>query len=226
MYQPPTNDPQSQRPTEPSQFPYQQPPPQYPQQPYYPPGPPPKKRRTGLWIALGIIAVLLFACIGVSAIVLHGASTAVNSVATSIATFTPAAGSTPVPAPASNTIGKPVVVNADWTVTLQKVSTSTGSDVDKPKAGNILLVVNVTMHNTSGSTQNASTAIQWSLKDSTGQTYTQDIFFGNGPDGTVAAGGLIRGSIAYEVPKSVHSFILQFVAGIGSNDLAEWNVNN
>ncbi len=73
---------------------------QYPQTPYPPPPyqQPPKKRRTGLWIALGIIAVLLFACIGVSSVVLRGASTAVNSVATSIATFTPASGSTPTTA--------------------------------------------------------------------------------------------------------------------------------
>ena len=186
---------------------------------------PPRKRRTGLWIALGIIAVLLFACIGVSAIVLHGASTAVNSVATSIATFTPATGTTPVSTSSPNSIGKPVVVNADWTVTLNKVSTSTGTEFDMPKTGNVFLVVNVTLHNTSGSTQNASSLVQWSLKDTTGQTYNEDIGFGGEPGGTVAKGGLIRGNIAYEVPKSVHSFILQFVAGIGSNDLAEWNVN-
>ncbi len=110
MYQPPTNDPQSQRPTEPSQFPFQQPPlqpspyppPQYPQQPYYPPGTPPpqpKKRRTGLWIALGIIALLLFACIGFGTLALRGASTAVNSVATSVSsTLTPSSGSTPTTA--------------------------------------------------------------------------------------------------------------------------------
>jgi len=202
-----------------------QPYPPYPgQQPYYPPGPPPKKRRTGLWIALGIIAILVLGCIGVSAIALRGASSAVNSVATSVATFTPATGNTPVTNTSPNSIGKPVVVNADWTVTLNKVSTSTGTEFDTPKAGNIFLVVNVTLQSTSGSTQNASSLGQWSLKDSTGQTYNQDITFGGAPDGTVAAGGKIRGSIAYEVPKSQHSFILQFVPDIGSTDLAEWNV--
>ena len=197
----------------------------YPGQPFYPPGPPPKKRRTGLWIALGVIAVLVFACIGVSAIALRGASSAVNSVATTVATFTPASGSTPATSPSgSNTIGKPVQVNADWMVTLNKVSTSTGTEFDMPKAGDIYLVVNVTLANTSGSTQNASSIGQWSLKDASGQTYTQDIAYGNGPDGTVTANGKIRGNVAYEVPKSQHSYTLQFVPDIGSTDLAEWQV--
>src|SRR6266704_1753391 len=140
---------------------------------------------------------------------------------------TPATGNTPAPttAPAGNAIGKPVVVNADWTVTLNSVKKSTGSEFDQPKAGNIFLVVNVTLHNTSGSTQSASTLAQWSIRDASGQTYTQDITYGSGPDGTVAANGKIRGNIAYEVPKSVHSFTLQFVADIGSTDLAEWTVH-
>ncbi len=41
------------------------------QQPYYPPpmtGPPKRKRRRWLWIVLGIIAFLLFACIGLASL--------------------------------------------------------------------------------------------------------------------------------------------------------------
>ncbi len=227
MYQPPQN------PDEPGYPPPQQPsyPPQGypPQQPYYPPlyGPPPqKKSRTWLWIVLGVLVVLILGCIGVSTLVLRSAGTAINTVATSVAsTVTTSSSSSNSSNATKGSIGTPVVVDSDWTVTLNSVKTNTGSQFDQPKAGNIFLVVNVTLHNTSSTTQPASTAIQWSLKDSTGQTYNQDITFGGGPDGTIAAGGLLRGNIAYEVPKSVHSFILQFVAGIGSKDLAEWNVS-
>src|SRR6266705_3931240 len=202
-----------------------QPYPPYPGQPLYPPGPPPKKRRTWLWIVLGVFALAILGCVGI----LAESSGATNTPpqATQASGNTPATGNTPAPttAPAGNSIGKPVVVNADWTVMLNSVKKSTGSEFDTPKAGNIYLVVNVTMRNTSGATQNASSIGQWSLKDSSGQTYTQDITYGSGPDGTVAANGKIRGNIAYEVPKSVHSFTLQFVAGIGSTDLAEWTVH-
>jgi hypothetical protein len=36
--------------------------------------------------------------------------------------------------------------------------------------------------------------------------------------------GSYEGTLRYEVPKSVHSFTLQFVPGISSTDLAEWNI--
>ncbi len=214
---------------DPSQQPYQpyQQPPQYPQQqPYYPPmitPPPQKKSRTWLWIVLGVVALVILGCIGFTTLAARTATNTINTVATNVST-TATTASNPSSAP-KGSIGKAVVVDSDWTVTLNKVSTSTGSEFDKPKAGNIFLVVNVTLKNTSSTTQNASTVVQWSLKDSTGQTYDQDIAFGKGPDGTIATGGLLRGNIAYEVPKSVHSYILQFVAGIGSSDLVEWDVS-
>jgi len=132
---------------------------------------------------------------------------------------------TDTPTPAPNSIGQPVVVNADWTVTLNKVFKSTGDSFNTPKAGYIYLVVNVTLLNTSGQNQTASTLAQWSLKDESGQTYEQDIFFSGSPDGSVRDGGKIRGNITYEVPKSIHRFILQFVPDIGATDLAEWNVS-
>ena len=203
-----------------------QPYPPYPGQPLYPPGPPPKKRRIWLWIVLGVFALAVLGCVGILA-ASQGATSTPPTATQAPAGNTPATGNTPAPttAPVGNAIGKPVMVNADWTVTLNSVKKSTGSEFDKPKAGSIFLVVNVTMQNTSGATQNASSIGQWSLKDASGQTDTQDITYGNGPDGTVAASGKIRGNIAYEVPKSVHSFTLQFVADIGSTDLAEWTVH-
>src|SRR6266700_7298211 len=117
MEQPPYSNQNDPTYTPPGQ-PYPQTPPQV--YPSYPPPlyqPPPKKRRTGLWIALGIIAVLLFACIGVSVIAFRGASSAVNSVSTTVATFTPATGSTPTTQAQTGT----------WTTT----HTFTGSGIKK-----------------------------------------------------------------------------------------------
>jgi hypothetical protein len=118
-----------------------------------------------------------------------------------------------------------VVVDSDWTVTLNSANLGQPGQFDQLKAGDTLLIVNVSLRNTSSAVANASSLVQWSLHDSTGQTYNQDIVSGkSGPDGTIVPGGVIRGDIAYEVPANVHSFTLQFVAGIGSSDLAEWNV--
>src|SRR6266571_3026223 len=81
---------------QPPQPPYYQSPgqqygPQYPQQPMYPPpGQPPKKRRrTWLWIVLGVLAVLLLGCIGVVALVTSAAKTGTSTIATTIATTVP-----------------------------------------------------------------------------------------------------------------------------------------
>lgn len=81
------------------------------------------------------------------------------------------------------------------------------------------------MHITSSQNQPVSSLVQWTLKDSTGQQFNEDIFFSGGPDGTVARGAKIRGSIAYETPKNVYNFVFQFVPDIGSTDLAEWNIS-
>lgn len=130
----------------------------------------------------------------------------------------------PTQAAQTNTIGKPVQVGDTWVVTLNNVNTSTGGEVDVPSSGNTFLVVNVTLKNNSLRNQEASSLVMFSLKDSDGQTYHQAITFSGSPDGTVAAGGVIRGNIYYEVPTSNHDYILQFTLSIGSTGLAEWNV--
>ena len=63
-YGPPQQPPYGQPPYGPPQQPYGQPQYGVPPVPDYIPQQPPKKRRTGLWIFLGILAVLVLACIG------------------------------------------------------------------------------------------------------------------------------------------------------------------
>lgn len=191
--------------------------------------PPNKKSRKGLLIVLGVIlAVALVACVGISALIMAGgkaAQQAVNQASTQVAQLPTTQPTTQSSTQAQTKVGVPFVVNDTWTVTVNKVSTNQGDNlINIPKAGNIYLVVNVTLKNTSSQNQGASSLVMFSLKDSTGQTYNQNIVFGHSPDGQAAAGGLVRGDIAYEVPKSIHSFTLQFVSSLASSDLTEWNL--
>src|SRR6266567_4869646 len=64
-YGPPQQPPYGQPPYGQPQQPYGQPPYGVPPVPGYVPQQPPKKRRTGLWIFLGILVVLVLACVGV-----------------------------------------------------------------------------------------------------------------------------------------------------------------
>lgn len=175
-----------------------------------------------------ILAVALVACVGISALVAAGgkvAQQAVNQASTQVAQLPTTQPTTQSSTQAQTKVGVPFVVNDTWTVTVNKVSTNQGDNlINIPKAGNIYLVVNVTLKNTSSQNQGASSIGMFSLKDSTGQTYDQNIVFGHSPDGQVAAGSLVRGDLAYEVPKSIHSFTLQFVSSLTSSDLTEWEL--
>lgn len=219
---------------QPSQYPpqqgqWQQPYGQPPPAPGWQPPQPPKKSRKGLWIVLGIVAALVvFGCIGISAVVSQASknvNTAVNNAQATVDTsLTQLPTSPPTQTSQTNTIGKAVQVGDTWVVTLNKVSTSKGDELNVPKSGHTFLVVNVTLKNNSSSNQSASSLGMFSLKDSSGQTYNQSITFSGSPDGTVAAGGVVRGNIYYEVPASTHNYTLQFTPSLTSTDLAEWNV--
>lgn len=243
MYQPPTNDPQSQQPAESSQGPFQQPPPQpspypppqYPQQPYYPPGTPPpmaqppRKRRTGLWIALGIIAVLLFACIGIGTLVLRGASTAVNSVATSIATFTPATGSTPVPASNVSKVGGTITLN-DVATTLISVKKLAADQFTQPKPGNIFIVVHVKIVNNSTGEVDYN-SFDFHVRSGAGNITDEEVapstYTANNQlnSGKLSAGGKVEGDIVFQVKKGDHASELtwqpSFLGNAGDN---AWNL--
>lgn len=198
----------------------------------------PKKRRTGLWIALGVIGGLvvisLIACGIISVLgarvatsVNNALSTPVTSVQTTTSnqSTTPASQTTPVSSSGTNSIGNPVVVDSTWTVTVNSAKTSSGDSVFAPKSGNTYLVVDVTVKNTSTSNQTVSSLLLFSLKDSTGQQYDETITdIGKSPDGTLAPGETLRGQIVYEVPISQRSFTLSFQADFGGTDLTEWAI--
>jgi hypothetical protein len=66
----------------------------------------------------------------------------------------------------------------------------------------------------------------FTLKDSTGQKYDESLSAGvTTPDGTLTAGDVLRGQIAYEVPTSMHSFTLDFQADFTSSGATIWDLS-
>lgn len=191
---------------QPSQYPpnYQPPPyTQYPQQPlqYYPPPQPPKKSRKGLWITLGIIAaVLVFGCIGISAIITNSAKGVVtNTIAT---TDTSSTNSTTTSSSTIAKVGQTITLDG-VEATLTSVKTHAGTEFDKPKTGNEYVIVHVKMHNTS-STEQEYNEFDFHVKSGTGNiTSSTFVTFANSSDalnsGTLAAGGTAEGDLVFQV---------------------------
>ena len=203
-----------------------------PQQPYYPQQPPmyqqpPKRRAKWPWFVGGGCLVLVLVICGVLAVLGKFAATATQgSISNVAATVQSAAQSnaTPSSISAHHKIGETVSVDNIWQVTVTKVSTSQGTALSTPQAGNTLLQVEVTMKNISGQQQTASSLIQYSLRDASGQKYTEDLLTGKvGPEGAVAAGDPLKGTITYEVPKSMKSFMLDFTANFTGQQVS-WDL--
>jgi hypothetical protein len=176
-----------------------------------------------------VAAVVVFGCVGVVALVSaggHAVQNATNQAATEIATAATGQPTSAQQTSQQNAAGKPVVANDTWTVTLNSAATSTGNDFITPKSGNIFLEVNVTIKNTSSSSQTASSLLMFSLIDGTGQKYDESLGLKTTPDGAVAAGGLLRGTVTFEVPKSVHTFTLQFQPDITSSNIVQWTIKD
>jgi flagellar basal body-associated protein FliL len=222
----PPNEGQQRPPQPPYYSPGQQygPPPQYPQQPWQQP-PPPKKRRTWLWIVLGVLAIVVLGCIGVVALATSASKTTTNTIATTIATSIPTSASTPAPSGQHFKVGQTVKVGDTWQVTVNSAKTSQGDEFTTPTAGNTFVIVDVSLKNLSSTEQNISSALNFSLQDSTGQKYTEIILSGKTPpDGKVEAGSLLRGQLSYEVPTNQKALTFNFEANIISGGQTVWDL--
>jgi hypothetical protein len=111
---------------------------------------------------------------------------------------------------ASGSIGQATTIG-HWQVTVNRATTSRGDHVFAPHAGEIFLIVDVTVQNDSSDPQLISSGLMFILKDSTGQAYNETITdIGRPLDGTVQVGDKLRGQIVYEVPAGEHVFTFQF----------------
>ena len=139
-------------------------------------------------------------------------------------------GTTPTSvAPTGNgKVGQAVQAGPNYLVTVNSVKTSTGDDISQPKTGNIYIVIDVTVKNTSTSPQDVSSFINFELQDSTGQKYnTAFTDIGTPPDQTgLQPGKLIRGQLVYEVPASIHQFTFSYVDFLGNGTLATWDLTD
>jgi len=116
----------------------------------------------------------------------------------------------------------------DFTVTVNSIKSSQGGQFDTLKAGDVFVVVDVTIKNNASKPQSDfSSDLQFTFTDSTGQKYNQTIIDGaTPPDGTIPAAGQLRGQMSYEVPKTQRKFTLVFQPDpFGSDDQAVWDLS-
>jgi hypothetical protein len=114
----------------------------------------------------------------------------------------------------------------NYIVTANSFVTNPGDDFSQPKSGNEFVVVDVTIKNTSTSPEDISSLLNFTFQDSTGQKYDETIISSlTAPDGTIPAGGLLRGQLPYEVPATQKSFTLIFQPDAFGTDQAVWNLS-
>jgi hypothetical protein len=107
------------------------------------------------------------------------------------------------------------------TLTVNGVSTSNGDSLFTPDAGNIYLVVDITMEN-STNTNPSHGNWDFSLKCSDGREYQSEIFGVPRPDitsGTLELHDILRGNLAFEVPSAAQGCVLSYRRN-GSRDAA------
>jgi hypothetical protein len=190
---------------------------------------PEKKARSGLLITIGAIVVML-ALLGLAFYWQNQSAPAPSKPATAVKQRqrpTPTiAEPSPLPTLPIQVIGRPVVVDSTWTITVNAVKTYAGDPFSMPAAGNTFLVVDVTVKNTSRHYQDMESGIQLLLKDSAGQQYRETITdFATPPDGSIKFGQFQRGQLAYEIPATMHTFYYFFQADASGTDMTEWVLN-
>ncbi|MBO0779608.1 MAG: DUF4352 domain-containing protein [Ktedonobacteraceae bacterium] len=207
--------------------------PEYPQQPYmnqapqFMPMPTPAPRKPRRWPWIVAILVALMIGYGAGHASAGDAGTTTQPVTTNTSTQPTTAQSQPTQQQqptGHHKVGENVSVDSEWQVTVTHVSASNGDEITQPKSGHTLLLIDVSLKNISDKQQVASSLIQFSLRDSEGQTYTETILSGKtAPGGHVDAGQPLKGTLVYEVPSSTKTFVLGFIADLGGQQVS-WDL--
>lgn len=174
------------------------------------------KKRLAILLGFAIILGALIAC-GESNNTGVASSTSNN---TSQAQSTPAAAS-------HFKVGDVVKVGNTWQVTVNSVKTSQGDDFSKPGAGNIYVIIDVTVKNISSQEQTISSLLNFTYKAADGTQGKESILttgVSPSPDGKVAAGDVVKGDLVYEVPAAQKTGTLAFQADITSGGETVWDV--
>jgi hypothetical protein len=188
-----------------------------------------KKVPGKLTIVLGIIATL----IAMYGLFISGHSNTAHPTKSAIISARPSQQATRVvmtptlqPTLVIQAVGRPIVVDSTWTITVNGARISPGDAFSTPATGDVYLVIYVTVKNTSRYFQDMLSGNQFLLKDSTGQQYQEAITdFATPPDGYVKPGGSQRGQLAYEIPATMHTFSYYFQTDINGVHLIEWTLH-
>jgi flagellar basal body-associated protein FliL len=201
--------------------------------------PPQKKSSKGLLIVISVIVVLLLIIGGGSAFALlrgKGSHTSQTNATTPSANGTASKAVTPaLPTPTTpanpvtgntGTVGQPIQAGANWIVTVTHVD-ETNSSAIPPVPGQAYLEINISLKNTQATSQLVSSLLQFTLVDSSGHSYHEAVGDTNVRqplDANVAPGQTLSGQLPYEVPQSMHTFVLTFKYALisGSNASISW----
>lgn len=181
-----------------------------------------RRPRLGPGIIAGLVVLAFFALAACGTTNTATPSSAIPQ--TSVPSPTPTFTQTPAP-PTHFKIGQTAQVGS-WLLTVKGVSKNSGSEFIKPKAGNIFLVIDVSLKNTSQQQQRLESTLQFTLRDANGYRYML-IYLDTvrlTPTGTIEAGGLASGDLVYEVPSEMHRFTLAFEPDT-TLPLAIWDIS-
>jgi|CXWK01.1.fsa_nt_gi hypothetical protein len=115
-----------------------------------------------------------------------------------------------VPTPSSFAVGD-VIEMGDLTMVVLGWSTPAGDEFTQPESGNRFVVVDLLLVNTGSAADSVSSLLQMELKDGDNRSYDIDIFApgASSPEGEIAPGERIRGSVGFQTPAEATG--LQFV---------------
>ena len=188
----------------------------------------PKKRAQLLWALGGLIAIVLMGSIaGIVVVAATGKNLANTGVSHPTAVSTAAAATTPTQQGAEHHQVGDTISTPRWQVTINSASAYAGNAnrFEVPAAGDTFLVMEGTFKNLTSTKQLLSTLQFFTLQDAQGNVYTEAFFNSlTPPDGAVFAGDTARGKWGYEVPASIHTFLLIYSDDAGQTT-STWEIS-
>ena len=111
-----------------------------------------------------------------------------------------------------------IVKVGDIQLVINEVKEIPGTEFFKPEAGNRFVIIDVTMEKVGTADHAASSIMEFTLKDDSGQEYSESFSAeaasgGKAPGGTIIPGDKLRGQIGYEIPISAKGFVLTYSNG-------------
>lgn len=99
-------------------------------------------------------------------------------------------------------VGQAIKVGDALIFTVTRVTSSAGSEFERPTHGQYLIVA-VAFQNNEAKPNTVSSLASFELRDATGQSYTESIYSGapKPPDGEIAPHDRLAGALTYDVPK-------------------------